>query len=205
MGLFTEAERKSIAQAIAKAESGTSGELVVVHTPQSSDYALHRAVVSFFGSLALVDGVHYLFRQLDPTLLLLAVAALGGTLFGFTAWGPLLRLMVPSAVRADRAMERAMRAMIEEGVTETRDRSGVLIFLSEVEHRVVILADHGINEHVESDEWDRDVRVLVDALKAGRAASGLLEVIQRIGSLLSESFPPRADDTNELANEPRRV
>jgi putative membrane protein len=205
MALFSELERKQIAQAIADVETSTSGELVVVHTARSDDYALFRAAFAFFLSLGLADMLHFFGIPLEPSLLLLTVAALGTSLFWVSGLSPLLRLLVPGRMLAQVCMQRALRAMIEEGVTETRDRSGVLIFLSEAEHRVVILADRGINERVEEGEWDRDVQALVGSLKRGNATAGLIEAIARIGSLLTESFPPREDDTNELLNEPREV
>ncbi len=205
MALFNEDERKKIAQAIASVEESTSGELVVLHTHRSDDYALIRGGFGFFGSLGLIDLIHFLHPVWDLSWLLVSAAVLGSLLYLLAGWGPLLRLLVPVRMRADAALERAFRAMVQEGVTETRDRSGVLIFLSESEHRVVILADSGINSRVETEEWARDVETLVQALKAGRATEGVLSVVGRVGELLAASFPPRADDTNELSNEPRSL
>jgi putative membrane protein len=102
-------------------------------------------------------------------------------------------------------LERAMRAFVEQGVTETRDRSGVLIFLSEAEHQVVILADKGINDRVEPSRWQTDVDGIVLAIKEGRAGAGVIAAVDRIGGLLAEAFPPRADDTNELSDAVRVV
>ena len=205
MALFTEAEQKAIARAVEEVELTTSGELVVVHTARSADYAQHRAAFALFFGLVIVDLVYLVAPWFDVSVALLAVAVVAVGSYVLAGYGPMLRLLVPAATRAERCMERALRAMIEQGVTETRDRSGVLIFLSEAEHRVVILADHGINQRVDGDEWDRDVATLVAALKAGTPADGVQKVIGRIGSLLSASFPPRKDDTNELSNAPREV
>ena len=40
----------------------------------------------------------------------------------------------------------AMAAFVEEEVFSTRDRTGILLFLSLFEHRVVVLGDSGINQ-----------------------------------------------------------
>ncbi|MCH2109570.1 MAG: hypothetical protein MK135_09580, partial [Polyangiaceae bacterium] len=93
----------------------------------------------------------------------------------------------------------------ELGVTETRDRSGILLFLSELEGRVVLLADKGIHDRVEEDEWSQDVDRLVDAIKKGKPGAGTIECVQRLGSLLASSFPPREDDENELADGVRQI
>lgn len=205
MSLFDEAQSKEIAAAVTAVESTTAGELVVVHTARSDDYALRRGMVSFLVALAAIELTHEMVDMLAITWLLAGQLLLVALLYIALGWGPLLRLITPSQVRAERSMQRAVRALVEEGVTETRDRSGVLIFLSEAERRVVILADKGINERVESGEWDRDVALLVDSLKKGKATEGVLQVVQRIGALLSEAFPRRSEDINELSDAPRRV
>jgi uncharacterized membrane protein len=63
---------------------------------------------------------------------------------------------------------------------------------------VVILADSGINERVDADEWDRDVQTLTGALRSRAPEAGVLEVIERIGGILAAAFPPREDGKNEL-------
>jgi putative membrane protein len=205
MALFSASQQKAIATAIERVERSTSGELVVVHTARSHDYGFIRSSFAFLLSVLLLDVTHWLHPGLHLSWLLFGQIALAATLYALSGVGPLLRVLVPRSVQAERCLERAVRAMLEQGVIETRDRSGVLIFLSEAEHRVVILADKGINDRVEPGEWDRDVDVLVQALKQGQAADGLLSVVDRIGQLLVQSFPPRADDANELSNAPRQI
>jgi putative membrane protein len=97
--------------------------------------------------------------------------------------------------------DRVKQLFLELGIIETRDRSGVLVYLSELERRVEILADRGIHEHVGNQAWQAMVDELVGAIKGGRAAEGLATIIGRIGQELAAKFPPRPDDTNELPDE----
>lgn len=205
MALFDEAQSKAIGAAVAAVEKTTAGELVVVYTAHSDDYALRRGIVALLFSVAALEAAHEMLVEISITWLLVGQLLTVALLYVAFGWGPLLRLITPVQLRAERSLQRALRAFVEQGVTETRDRSGVLIFLSEGERRVVILADQGINERVDVGEWDRDVVLLVTALKTGRATEGVLQVVERIGALLSSAFPRREDDTNELPDEPRQV
>ena len=204
MALLSVDEKQRVEQAVAAAERRTAGELVVVVAESSHDYAGFRAGLAASLTVALALEATQLF-ELATWLLLLAQLPVGALLYallGHSAW---VRWVVPKAVREEAVHQRALSAFVESGVANTRDRSGVLVFLSEAEHRAVILADRGINERVAPDEWRADIEILVRALRNREAAQGLLNVVERIGGILAESFPPRPDDENELANAVREV
>lgn len=203
--MLTEHDKTKIAAEVALAEQGTAGEVVVVLTKRSADYAWHRSVaavvlttVGVWELLNLIPAEHHAFVLLAQVPLFFLLFALFGT-------PPLLRLIASRQLRQQMVIERAARAFIEEGVTETRDRSGVLIFLSETERQVTIMADKGINDRVAPSEWQSDVEGLVAAIRQGRAGDGVIAVVTRVGDLLASAFPPRADDTNELPDAVREV
>jgi putative membrane protein len=204
MALLNETESERVAEAVARAEKNTAGELVVVVTDRSDDYGLIRAALSLLLSLGVTQEAHYLWPEQPFRYLLLLLAAVCSGLYWLLGHGPLVRLIVPEARRAKRVNQRALQAFAEEGVSNTRDRSGVLVFLSEAEHRVVLLADPGIDARVDKDEWQSDGDSLVAAIERGEAGQGLVVAIERIGGILAEAFPPRANDENELPDEVRR-
>jgi putative membrane protein len=68
------------------------------------------------------------------------------------------------------------------------------------EHYAEILADTGIAERVDQAVWREAVTDLIEAIKAGRTADGLLRAVERAGSVLAQHAPPSADDTDELPN-----
>lgn len=204
MGLLSTSEKLSIEQAVAAAEQRTAGELVVVVAQRSADYAVFRAGLSAAVTVALAVEAAHLF---DVALWLLFSAQLpaGAALYavlGHRAW---LRWFVPKAVREEAVMQRAFSVFAQSGVGNTRDRSGVLVFLSEAERRAIILADRGIDARVAPDEWQADIDTLIRAIRKREAAKGLLTVVERIGGILAQSFPPKADDQNELPNAVREV
>jgi len=204
MALLTADEKRRIEQAVAAAERRTAGELVVVVAQSSHDYAVFRAGLAASLTVALALEAAHLF-DVALWLLLLAQLPTGALLYaalGHTAW---LRWFVPRAVREEAVLQRALAAFVQGGVAETRDRSGVLVFLSEAEHRAVILADRGIHARVPPDEWQTDIDLLIQAIRKRETAEGLLTVIERIGNLLAERFPARADDANELTDAVREL
>lgn len=204
MALLSAEEKRSIEQAVAAAEQRTAGEVVVVVAERSADYAVFRAGPAAALTVALgVEAAHWF--DVATWLLFLAQLPVGALLYtglGHSAW---LRWFVPKAVREEAVQQRAFSEFVQSGVTNTRDRSGVLVFVSEAEHRAVILADQGINARVAADEWQADVDALLEALRKRQAARGLVALVERIGDLLAERFPPRPDDQNELPNAVREV
>lgn len=202
MALFNEADKARIAAAVREAEAHTEGEIVVVVAKRSDDYAAIRGLVA----LAFMTLAAYAIRRLAPALdegwivsSMGFIALLGYALTGLPM---LLRAVVPRALRAARVDDRAKQVFLEEGVTETRERSGVLVYLSEAEHRVEILADAGIHARAPEGHWEREVEAIVGALRRGEATEGLVQSIARLGELLAEAFPPVSAD-NQLGDELR--
>ena len=82
----------------------------------------------------------------------------------------------------------------------TRGKTGILLYLQLHERQFYILADKGIHEKVGEETW-HIVRDEIQLLfHDGKFSQGLIWGIERVGKILSEHFPIKADDTNELSN-----
>jgi uncharacterized membrane protein len=92
----------------------------------------------------------------------------------------------------------ASRVFDRIGMARTRDRNGVLFFVSIRDRRFAVIGDRGIDAKVPADFWAGVVRAVESAFANGRYAEGLIEGITMAGARLTEHFPPRADDVNEL-------
>jgi len=200
--LLDERAFAAIEAAVHSAEHATSGEIVPMVVERSDAYAEVRfgsaALVAFAaGGLALFSAPA-LWPWLVPTQISVFLA--GTWLMGNRA---LLRLLVPERVQAERVARSASLAFHEAGLVETRDRTGILIYVSLLEHRVVVLADRGIHARVEPGIWNNVVTRVIDGIKAKRAEEGLTDGIRICGEILAGRFPPRPDDTNELPDTPR--
>ncbi len=84
---------------------------------------------------------------------------------------------------------------------KTRDKTGILLFILLKEKKFQILADTGINSKVEQKTWDDVANGLSDYFKNGNYLEGIVNTVDEMGKILSNHFPKKADDTNELSNE----
>lgn len=200
--LFDSAAKARIAAAVQEAEARTVGQIVPVVVARARDYhgflrALGTLLLGLVAALAVAIWVKPL--PVDPEVLLLLLT-LG---IGLAALPALERAFVrrdfDAAVRL-----RAQAAFVQHAVHETREGTGVLIFASLYERRVVILGDRAIHQKVGDPGWQAAVEVLAKALAQGDPASGFCEAIARIGDTLAKEFP-RTDDGrgNELSDELR--
>ena len=203
--LLTEAEAARVAEHVAQAERGTAGEIVVVLAERSDGYERQRTAASFTATLLAALALYTFVPLLSELWVLCAEAPLMLLFWWLSGLPALTRALVPGAALRAAVRARAEQSFIEQGVTETRDRSGVLLFLSEAERRVELLADRGIHERVGAEVWQALVNDVVAAIRTGKAASGIGEAVDAIGARLAEHFPPAHDDTDELPNEPRRI
>src|SRR5512146_364224 len=147
-------ERADLAQLVSEVERSTAGELVTVVLDRSSEYAGFR--IGWAATLALLATclAHLVWPGLPVMQLLGAQAVLALLFVAAFGWVPLLRSLLPSWVKQQSVDGHAKRLFLELGLTETRDRSGVLILLSELERRVVVLGDRGIHEHLGTKVWE---------------------------------------------------
>jgi putative membrane protein len=96
---------------------------------------------------------------------------------------------------------RALQSFVEEEVFATRDRTGILLFVSLREHRIEVLGDTGINEQVEPDDWAEIVARIRRGIRNDNLTEGLVEAIGMCGRLLERrGVNIRPDDTNELSD-----
>ena len=199
--VITPRERELLAQAIARVEQTTAGEIVAVVLRRSAHYGAYRVAFSATIALLAVTIAQLCFPRVNAVELLGAQFLLAILVGWLSGWPLLLRRIVPSSEQQRAVNERAKVLFIELGVTETLERSGVLILLSAFERRVEILGDRGIHEHLGQDAWRAIVMKLTSAIASGKAFEGLSAIIEQLGTSLSERFPARSADTNELSNQ----
>ncbi len=208
--LFSEDDLAAIKEATTTAELRTGGEIVpyIVERVVERDEARWRGATLGALAAALVAGVVHLlgpfwggFGVWWITLPAVAGAGLGFLIGGIDAVG---RRLIPEDHLERAVTMRAEAAFVEEEVFDTRDRTGILVFLSLFEHRAVILADAGINRSVPKDTWKAVVDELVAGIRAGRAAEAMRQAVTRCGEILAEhEVALRPNDTDELPDAPR--
>ena len=98
--------------------------------------------------------------------------------------------------------ERARQVFAAEGVWNTEENSGVLVYVLLAERQVEIVADRGIERRVEPGTWQAIVDLMDAHFAAGRFEQGAVEGLAAIGAVLEKHFPARGERRNELADRP---
>jgi putative membrane protein len=200
MAFLSDEDRQRIAAAIAAAERTTSGELVAVVAEAADDYRYISLLWPALVALLLPAILLTVAPATNAWLLYLAQTALF-VLLALLAQLPRLRIaLVPAAVKRQRAGRLAREQFFAQGLHLTRERSGVLIFVSVAEHHIEIIADRGIATVVPDDTWAEAVTEFIERVRAGQIAEGFLATIAVIGGRLAEHFPSTAADRDELPN-----
>lgn len=93
----------------------------------------------------------------------------------------------------------ADRTFTRLGMTNTKDRNGILFFLVPSRRRFVILGDEGIHARVGQEFWDEVAAAVSGQLREGNFTRGLVWGIEAVGEQLAKHFPYEAEtDKNEL-------
>ena len=201
MAFLTQQEKVEIADAIAKAETTNSGEIVAVLTKASDGYYYIPLMWAALFAL-LIPATINLFHielfygwQYESQLIAFVCMAL---LF---RWRPIKLWLVPKYVQQQRCHRMAMQQFVEQNIHDTEDRTGILFFVSVAEHYVEIIADEGINSVVDKTTWENIVQLFTDKVKNSEVKEGFLQAIDECERILIEHIPAVKDNKNELSNQ----
>ncbi len=200
MALLTQSDCDRISCAVREAEKQTTGEIVPMIVAQSDDYPGARwrlAIVTalLFGFLA-----YFFLEDFDPAWILWA--QIPGLYFGYWlgSFGAVLRPFLVSSKIDEEVHQRAVQAFFSRDLHATKDRTGILVMASLLEHRVEILADTGINAKVSKDTWQVILTDMIGAIKSGDLTEGFCTAVRECGEVLAKDFPGTHHNPNEISN-----
>jgi putative membrane protein len=198
--LLSEDDRKAVADAIEKAESTTSGEIVFAIAEASSNYQ-HAALLGAVFGMAVITVLYLVFPMVHTMDMVLWVELVSfATLYGILSRFSFRRWFIPAREMDARTGEAAFFEFYSRGLYRTRESNGILIFLSCLERRVVVLGDRGIHEKLGDRHWDEVRDQIIRAIRSGKPREGICAAIESCGAALATHFPHRPDDSNELPN-----
>lgn len=189
--------RAAFARAIEHLEQRSAIEVVVAVRRRSAGYFHANALVGaivWFAALAAMLYAEELFGLMSILVDPLVVGTIAGVAVHWLS--PIKRLLTPQAMRDRLVMQAARATFVERGVHRTRDRSGVLVYISWLEQQVVVLGDAGAERALGNDALAQAGRTLTAQMARGGAA-----VARALGELFpvaGDAMPRRADDVNEL-------
>jgi putative membrane protein len=196
---FTEQDRRAVREAIAAAERKTVGEILPVVVERSDPHPAAQwfAALSFVlvGSTLLIVFLPWK----HPVWVLAEQVAFGFVGYGLARWLPDLKRSFVFENRASAvAEEQAFQEFYGNGLHKTEGATGVLLFVSLFERRVVVLADEGIDSKVDAEFWEGVDELVLDGVRRGSLREGLVQGIQRVGDLLADQFPWTKGNRNEV-------
>jgi uncharacterized membrane protein len=102
------------------------------------------------------------------------------------------------------ARERAVAMFGKLRVWDTEFNNGVLIYLLLAEHRIEIVADRGLNRHVDAQQWQQILAPMRAAFQNRQFEAGLNQAIDAVDALLARHFALTAGQVNpnELPDAP---
>ncbi|MFO0553650.1 MAG: hypothetical protein U0271_35030 [Polyangiaceae bacterium] len=203
--LFSPELKRAVAEGVARVEETTSAEVVVAVHKRSAVYReafwLSGALLAFVALLLL------LFLPQPFTVETMPIDVCVAFLLGAAAaWRiPQLERLFASRASMRAAVELAAHTeLFRGGVSQTRRRTGVLVYVSVLESRAHVVADLGLTGVEELDAWKTAVR-LIERAAARRDSGALVAGLAALAGPLAARCPKTHDDIDELPNEPRHA
>jgi putative membrane protein len=189
--------------AVTELERHSAAEVVVKVVAESADYPdlpWRFGAAGVLAAMVASAAMTAADPPLDTGKVLIGLAAAG--LVGYFVGDllrPLRRWML-SQGRLDRAVAAAARlAFHDEALERTRHHTGVMVYASVLEDRVVVVVDRALEGRAPGAAWNRLNTV-------GAPGTPLLErllaVLAELGALVATIAPRRDDDVNELSDAP---
>ena len=224
--MLSDSDRARIEAAVTAAEDKTRGEIFCVVAHESSDYrevAIGWAALAALGAPAVLlaagiqvqvpelFGAEWTAAQVDATAEAAARGALAGAILLQAALfigvavllsvPPLRRLFTPRSLKRERVRQRAREQFLAKDLSATRERTGVLIYVSQSERMAELIADEGVAGKVDPKVWHDAMARLIAGVKRRKPAEGFEQAIALCGAILAEHFPADPDDNpNELSD-----
>jgi len=191
--------RANMGRAIARIESQSHVELVLVVKPQANTYAqypLAVGIVLAFLALTYFRFAPDLFEEWIIYAGTIAAFVSGAVLTG--GLPGLLRLAV-GRKRLAKSTEIMARACFQKGgIHHTRDKTGVLILVAVLERQIAVIPDRGVEWAVPPGEWEKIRLGFNSIFRAKNPAAALLANLETLQTVFSRYIPQVEDDTNDL-------
>lgn len=196
---FARSFQNDVKKTVAAVEKKTAAEVVVAVRPTSGQY---RHIDTYVGALfALFCLAVFLYHpaEFEFTYLPFELAA------AFVV-GTVLSMVTPMGrwLSRDKSLDAAVKlgasaAFTDSGVYRTKNRTGVLLFVSAFERRIRVIADDGV-PLAKLEGWNA-LRKRFEAATRTLNDQAFLAALRDLGDLLAEPLPCPHDDVNELGDD----
>lgn len=199
-------EKQQLLDRVAAFENATGMQLVTTLLARCDDYpeipwkafALGVAVSTFVLMLGVVfshvSALHVL-AVLPTVLILMFVLGIGLVNAGITILWPTYARLFLSAARADGEVRQSAQALfLEHELFATGTRTGVLLLVSEFEHRVLVLADRNVRNRLPAGALDEVVMAMTPVLRSAQWLAAFSTGIEKLQAIVhAHGFNGRSD------------
>lgn len=197
--LLSYEERDRLEDLVRDLEATTDAEVVLVLARRADNYLYAPTLVAAIaGMLIPLISIYWPF-WLDTNELVFVQATVFICLALLFRIPVLQRKLVPKRTKFFRASNLAMRHFLAEGVHTTKNNLGIMIFVSEFERYIEIIADHGITKKIGDDTWSKAVDLAIPLLQQNNAFNAFTSVLREVGGILQDRFPI-TEEKEELPN-----
>jgi putative membrane protein len=191
------AARTAFGRAIEAIEQVSAAEVVVAVRRRSAPYLHANVAIGVAVAIAGLAAMLFSAHVFALTSILIDPFVVGGAAGAVTELLPTVkRLLSPRAMRQREVLRAARATFVERGVHRTRDRSGILVYISWLEREVAVVVDAGIERALPAEIHADAVRSLTAAIPGGGAV--VARQLERFAPALANAMPRRDDDVNEL-------
>ncbi|HEX5130420.1 MAG TPA: TPM domain-containing protein [Usitatibacter sp.] len=100
------------------------------------------------------------------------------------------------------ARERAREVFASQGVWNTEENNGVLVYVLLADHDVEIVADRGIGARVDAAEWRSVVGAMEAHFRGGAYEAGAVTGVNGVNEILARHFPDARAGANQIPDRP---
>lgn len=192
-----DAAREAFERAIAEIERASAVEVVVAVRRRSAAYLHANLLVGATAALLGLAAMLFAEHVFALTSILFDPFVVGGLAGAAVELLPgVKRAFTPVDLRQREVARAARSTFLERGVHNTRDRSGVLVYISWLERVVVLVADSGLDRRLPATARLEAEEILTAAMASGGAA--VARALEKLALALGSAMPRRDDDINEL-------
>lgn len=205
--LFSKEDLQKIKDKVTQTEKLTDAEIVPFITLKSSDYLwIHCAGILFGWVVSSLLIVVLSFNSpwalsLSEYLLLQIFFMAAGAAFSFTR--PFKKIVLRKSQTTKIVENLAYATFLRLGVHRTKNRCGVLLFVSLLEKKILLIADEGVYHKMPKAFWQSQVDALSKGIREGNEIQTLSSIIDGLGRKLAEFFPFSGSRQSELPDEPK--
>lgn len=189
--------RRGFKQAVEAIENASAAEVVIAVRRRSATYRHANVAVGVI--VAFVGLAITLFAEAEFSLaaILFDPFVVGGLAGAIVELAPAAKRALTPARWRDREVVRAARAtFVERGVHATTGRTGILVYISQLERQVALVFDTGLQRALSAAARADAERALTAAFPRGGAA--VATALAQLAPALAAAAPHRDDDVNEL-------